>query len=97
MKLIIAGATGFIATEVVRQSLKHSQITSVIALARKPVSAPENLAPGEAAKLHSVVVKDYDEYPDEVKKQLANADACIWCTEYFHPVQKPTLISSYDR
>jgi len=79
MKLIIAGASGFVATEVIRRSLSLPQITSVIALARRPVSAPDNLAPGaDPSKLHSAVVKDYDEYPDDVKKQLADADACIW-------------------
>ncbi|KAF2672257.1 hypothetical protein BT63DRAFT_422752 [Microthyrium microscopicum] len=79
MKLIIAGASGFVATEVIRQSLSMPSINSVIALARRPVSAPDNLAPGaDTSKLQSAVVKDYDEYSEEVKKHFANADACIW-------------------
>ena len=79
MKLIIAGATGFVGTELVRQSLQNPKVTSVIALARRPVPAPSNLNPGaDASKLHSVTVKDYDGYPNEVKKQFAGADACIW-------------------
>jgi uncharacterized protein YbjT (DUF2867 family) len=36
MKLIITGATGFVGTEVIRQALSNSTITSIIALARKP-------------------------------------------------------------
>ncbi|KAI1095261.1 NAD(P)-binding protein [Rostrohypoxylon terebratum] len=79
MKLIVSGATGFVAEEVIRQSLSISEITSVIALARKPISAPERLAEGaDLSKLRSVVVKDYDHYPEEVRKEFAGASACIW-------------------
>ena len=86
MKLIIAGATGFVATELVRQSLAIPKITSVIALARRPVSAPSNLSPGaDVTKLHSVTVKNYDSYPDDVKKHFAGADACIWYSFWLLP------------
>lgn len=79
MKLIVAGASGFVATEIIRQSLSISKITSVIALARRPVSAPSNLGQGaDPSKLHSVALDNYGSYPDDVKKQLAGADACIW-------------------
>ncbi|KAL8948604.1 MAG: hypothetical protein Q9222_005220 [Ikaeria aurantiellina] len=79
MKLIITGASGFVATELIRQSLSNPEITSIIALARRPVSAPSNLSPGaDASKLHSVVLNNYDAYPDDVKTQLKGADACIW-------------------
>lgn len=79
MKLVIAGATGFVATELIRQSLSIPKITSVIALARRPVSTPSNLSPtADASKLHSVIIQDYGSYPDDVIKQLAGAEACIW-------------------
>ncbi|KAI1444283.1 NAD(P)-binding protein [Annulohypoxylon stygium] len=79
MKLIVSGATGFVAKEVIRQSLSISEITSIIALARKPVSAPEKLPEGaDVSKLRSVVVKDYDQYPEDVRKEFAGASACIW-------------------
>ena len=79
MKLIIAGATGFVATELIRQSLSIPQITSVIAIARRPVSTPSNLNPNaDISKLHSAVLEDYGTYPDEVRKEFAGADACIW-------------------
>lgn len=79
MKLIISGATGFVAKEVVRQSLSRSEITSVIALARKPVPIPENLADGaDTSKLKCVVVDDYEHYSEETKKEFAGAAACIW-------------------
>lgn len=75
MKLIVAGATGFVATEVIRQSLKSTAITSVIALARRSVPIPDG---SDGSKLKSVVVKDFLNYSEEDKKQLAGADACIW-------------------
>lgn len=86
MQLIIAGASGYLATEVVRQALSLPKITSVIALARRQVSAPDNLGPGaDVSKLKSVVVKDYDEYSEDAKSQFAKADACIW----YSPPSKP--------
>ena len=79
MKLVIAGATGFVGTELIRQSLSKANITSVIALARRPVSTPSNLGPNaDPSKLHSVVLDNYGSYPDDVIKQLAGANACIW-------------------
>ncbi|KAI1802327.1 NAD(P)-binding protein [Daldinia bambusicola] len=79
MKLIISGATGFVAKEIIRQSLSRDEITSVVALARKPVSVPEKLSPdANPSKLKSIVVEDYEHYPEEVKKEFAGAAACIW-------------------
>ncbi len=74
MKLIIAGGTGLVATEVIKQSLQRPEITSVIALARKPVQ----IDGAESSKLKSVIIGDYGDYPDHVKAELAGADACIW-------------------
>lgn len=79
MKLVIAGATGFVATELIRQSLSIPKITSVIAIARHSVSTPSNLSPNaDPSKLRSVIIEKYDSYPEDVMKQLAGVDACIW-------------------
>lgn len=75
MKLIITGATGLVGGEVLRQSLRMSAITSVVAVARKPVTLDGDV---DTSKLKSVVVKDYEDYPDNVKDELSEADACIW-------------------
>ncbi|KAJ5464213.1 hypothetical protein N7475_007348 [Penicillium sp. IBT 31633x] len=75
MKLIIAGATGLLGTEVVRQSLQIPDITEVIALSRKPVHLDKDV---DTSKLQSVIIRDYGEYPEDVKAHLAKADACIW-------------------
>ncbi|KAI4859821.1 putative nucleoside-diphosphate-sugar epimerase [Hypoxylon rubiginosum] len=79
MKLIVSGATGFVAREVIRQSISKREITSVIALARRPVSVPDNLQDGaDPSKLKSVIVEDYDHYSEDVIKEFAGSSACIW-------------------
>jgi len=75
MKLIVAGATGLLGTEIIRQSLQLGEVTQVIALARKPIQIDESL---DSSKVRSVIIRDYGEYPDNVKAELASADACIW-------------------
>lgn len=77
MKIIITGASGLVATEVLRQSLRQKEITAVIALARRPV-APHNVSDADATKLRSVVIEDYENYPDHVRREFRDADACIW-------------------
>ena len=74
MKLIVAGATGYVAGEVIRQAVCMPEITTIVALARRPVELDSR----ESSKVKSVVIKDYGEYPDQVKKELAGSDACIW-------------------
>ena len=75
MKLIVAGATGLVGSEIIRQCLQINEITQVIALARKPVHV-EGKDP--TSKLKSVVIRDYGEYSADVKAEFAGADACIW-------------------
>jgi uncharacterized protein YbjT (DUF2867 family) len=79
MKLIVAGSTGFVATEVIRQAVSHPSITSILALARRATAVPQNVGPGaDTTKLKSVVCEDFGNYPESVKKELTGADACIW-------------------
>lgn len=75
MKLIIAGATGPLGTEIVRQSLQTPEITQVVALAHQTVRLDESI---DVSKLRNVIIDDYGQYPDDVKAEFAEADACIW-------------------
>lgn len=78
MKLVVAGSTGFVATEIIAQALSHPAITSVIALGRRSPPTPHHLGPS-ASNLKFVLLSDFDqEYPDDVKRELAGADAVIW-------------------
>ncbi|KAJ5910078.1 hypothetical protein N7504_004721 [Penicillium tannophilum] len=89
MKLIVAGATGLVGTEIIRQSLQISEITQIIALARKPVHVEDGTDP--LSKLKSVVIRDYGEYSADVKAEFAGADACIWTVAV-----TPFRTSSFD-
>ena len=77
MKLVIGGSTGLVATELIRQGLENPAVTSIVALGRREVPAPADAGP-TATKLKSVVCDNFESYPDSVKKELENADACIW-------------------
>jgi hypothetical protein len=71
MKVILAGSSGFIGKEVLRQCLQNPSITSLIALSRRelPVTDP---------KLKTVLVDDFTAYKPEVLRELEGAESCIW-------------------
>lgn len=77
MKLIVAGSTGFVGTEVIRQAINNPAVTSIIALARRQTDVPQD-AGVNASKLKSVVCDNFDSYSDKVKNELRGANACIW-------------------
>jgi nucleoside-diphosphate-sugar epimerase len=92
MKIIVAGSTGFVATEVIRQALSNPAITSIAALGRRATPVPKNAGPdADPAKLKSVVCDNFESYTESVKKDLAGADACIWYSTLF--AASPCLIT----
>jgi uncharacterized protein YbjT (DUF2867 family) len=74
MKVILAGATGFIGSETLHQCLKSPSITSVAVLSRR--SLPESVTSNP--KLKVIIMDDFAAYPDTVLGELAGAEACIW-------------------
>lgn len=76
MKLIIMGGTGLVATELIRQSLAMPEFTSVIAVARRKVELEEDAV--NKTKFRSLLIEDYEDYPDELKQEFAGADAVVW-------------------
>ncbi|KAJ4360075.1 uncharacterized protein N0V89_000634 [Didymosphaeria variabile] len=74
MKLIIIGATGFVGTEILRQSLLRKDITSVVAVTRRTLPSSSPSSP----KLNNVVVREYDQYDHHAKTAFKDANGCIW-------------------
>lgn len=73
MKIILTGCTGFIGSEVLSQCIRNPSISSIIALSRR--SLPET---ANDPKLKTIIMKDFNSYPDSVLEDLSGADACIW-------------------
>ncbi|KAL9586253.1 MAG: hypothetical protein Q9212_001029 [Teloschistes hypoglaucus] len=80
MKLIVTGATGLVGSEVIRLALRNPAVTSVVAIARKPVLAPAHVGTeSQTSKLQSVVLESWTSpYPESVIRHVKDADACIW-------------------
>ncbi|PVH92936.1 hypothetical protein DM02DRAFT_259013, partial [Periconia macrospinosa] len=77
MKLIIVGATGFLGTELLRQALARSDVTSIVAVTRRALPASKEGNNGQG-KVTNVVVKDYDVYDETAKRAFRGAEGCIW-------------------
>jgi hypothetical protein len=80
MKLIVVGATGLVATEMIRQALLLPEITSIVAVSRNPIEH------AETPRLKNVLLRDYGEYPVEAGEAFAGADACIWYACYRYTI-----------
>jgi hypothetical protein len=75
MKIILTGSTGFIGSEVLRQSLARPDITSIIVLSRRSLApSPETNDP----KLKVLVMNDFGTYSESDLKELGDADCCVW-------------------
>ena len=70
MKVIIAGATGFVGRELLSQCLQNPAVTSIVALSRRELPAHD--------KLKVAIMDDFLSYPDSVRKEIKDASACIW-------------------
>lgn len=92
MKIIVAGSTGFVATELIRQAISIPAITSIVGLARRTTPVPPNMKSGaDTLKLKSVVCEDFEKYSERVKQELAGADACIWYTAPLFPKRQDVI------
>ncbi|GAA5831834.1 hypothetical protein JCM5353_006180 [Sporobolomyces roseus] len=78
MRLIITGATGAAGSEVLRQALLDSRVTTVTTLTRSPLPPHLLSSSTESSKLTQVLHKDFSSYPPELLDKLSNHDACVW-------------------
>ncbi|KAI1279798.1 hypothetical protein F5Y07DRAFT_405985 [Xylaria sp. FL0933] len=74
MKIIVAGASGFIGSAAVREAIKDESITQICVLSRG-TPLPDDIA--NHAKV-TVIRTSFAEYSMEVLNQLVDAEACIW-------------------
>ncbi|KAJ5516093.1 hypothetical protein N7527_007653 [Penicillium freii] len=70
MKVILTGSTGFVGGEVLSQCLAHPAITSIVALSRRDLPAHK--------KLKVALIEDFMTYPDSIRDDIRDAEACIW-------------------
>jgi hypothetical protein len=93
MKLILAGSTGFIGAEVLRQCLANPSITSLATLSRREL--PSTFVDPDH-KLKTVLVNDFEKYEAAVIKECEGAAGCIWhvqaiyCPNAFRRIAIPT-------
>jgi len=73
-KVILAGVTGFVGGEVLRQCIAHPDITTIVALARRDL--PDEILKNEKVKF--VKIEDFGVYPEESLKEFEGASAAIW-------------------
>lgn len=72
MNIIVTGATGLVGAEVIREAIKDDGITSITALARRPLNISQH------PKLNTVIHKEFMNYSG-LEKLFAINDACLWC------------------
>lgn len=74
MKVIVAGGTGFVGSNVVKQCIAHPDITSVIVLSRREISVDLS----ESEKVRVLLHEDFGQWPASVLEELIGAEGCIW-------------------
>ena len=71
MKVIVAGATGFIGGAALKRLAELPQVTSIVVLSRREL-------PTKMDKVQTIIIKDFKQYDDDVLQQLTGAEACVW-------------------
>lgn len=79
MKIIIAGATGFIGNAVLQRALTNNEINTIVILSRKPLP---DIAANPKVKIE--LIDDFTTYPASALSEIRSADAAIWCVGTFN-------------
>ena len=80
MKIIIAGANGYIGTHILKHAIADPEISHIFTLTRRPM--PKEWAQHE--KVTAIVHKDFLMYDKTLMEKLKGAEACLWCVFSFH-------------
>jgi len=89
MKLIVAGATGFVGSEVLFAALQHPAVTRVVSLSRRAVIDPRIV---KHAKWESILLEDFEHYPPDAMAKMQGAVGCIW-SETHTPLRCSSLLT----
>lgn len=71
MKLLITGSTGMVGSELLRQAIIDNDVTSIIALSRKPLDI-------QHPKLKTIIHKNFLDY-SSLGYLFIDCDVCAWC------------------
>lgn len=71
MKVILTGSTGTVGSAVLQRCIDHPEITSIVALTRRPLDVT-------SPKLNNILHEDFLTYDEDVIDQMKGAQACIW-------------------
>ncbi|KAG6090470.1 hypothetical protein E4U15_005062 [Claviceps sp. LM218 group G6] len=79
MQVIIAGATGYVGSTVLKRCLADASISRIHVLTRKPL--PEKIMAGEDArrKVNVVMKTDWMVWKEGEMETIKGARACFWC------------------
>lgn len=79
MKLLLAGSTGYIGTEILKQCIAHNYIQRIYCLTRKPLD--QHWFKGKNGdKVIEILHENYEEYPEMLLRRLREegVEGCIW-------------------
>jgi nucleoside-diphosphate-sugar epimerase len=74
VKLFLIGATGFVGSEVLSQSIAHPRVTQVTCLSRRPLPIELASSPKVVTLLHS----DFSRYDDWLMEPYSDHIGCVW-------------------
>ncbi|KAK2592424.1 hypothetical protein QQS21_009876 [Conoideocrella luteorostrata] len=76
MRVIVAGATGFVGRQVLQECIANDKITHIYALSRRELAGDAALQIG--SKVTVIIHNDFASYPTELLEKVSDAEACLW-------------------
>ncbi|KAF2766754.1 hypothetical protein EJ03DRAFT_297769 [Teratosphaeria nubilosa] len=80
MKLVLAGATGFVGSEVLEQCIAHNYIEKIVVLTRKPLDGKYFHNKRATQKIVEIIHEDFAVYDESLLRRLRDegVEGCIW-------------------
>ena len=78
MKVILAGSTGFVGSEILSQLIAHNYVNHIYLLTRRPHPDPKV---NSSKKITQILHEDFESYPESLVQRFRDegVEACIWC------------------